>query len=163
MAGTMPGSVNQSQATRKTVDEDITGSSNHVSEEATIGGVESAWGLESTSRTQRKTLELAGRIGKKPIKVLIDSESTGNYISAQECAARGLRIDPGRACEREELRMANGSVVQTAGSIKILLKCGAYRGVIKTQVLLGLDKPMILGIPCLRKETPTLIGPYLRW
>ena len=119
MVGTGPGSVNQSQATRRTIDEDVTGSSNHVSEEATIGGVESAWGLDSTSRTQRKTLELASRIGKKPLKVLIDSGSTGNYISAQECAARGLRIDSGRACEREELRMANGSVVQTAGSAKI--------------------------------------------
>ena len=130
MVDTMPGSVNQSQVTRRTVDEDITGSSNHVSEEATIGGMESAWGLDSTSRTQRNTLELAGRIGKKPLKVLIDSGSTGNYISTQECVARGLRIDPGRACEREELRMANGSVVQTAGSVKILLKCGAYHGVV---------------------------------
>ena len=154
MVSTVPGSVNQSQATQRTVDEDVTGSSNHVSEEATIGGVESVWGLDSTSRTQRKTLELAGRIGKKPLKVLIDSGSTGNYILAQECAARGLRIDPGRACEREELRMANGSVVQTMGSVKILLKCGAYRGVVEARVFLGLDKPMILGIPWLRKENP---------
>ena len=98
MVGTGPGSVNQSQATRRTVDEDVTGSSKHVSEEATIGGVEFAWGLDSTSRTQRKTLELASRIGKKPLKVLIDLGSTGNYISAQGCLARGLHIDPGRAC-----------------------------------------------------------------
>ena len=62
--------------------------------------MESAWGLDFKSRTKRKTLELASRIGKKPLKVLIDSGSTGNYISAQECAARGLRIDSGRACER---------------------------------------------------------------
>ena len=116
--------------------------------------MESAWGLDSTSRTQRKTLELAGRIGKKPLKVLIDSGSTGNYISAQECAARGLRIDPRRACEREELRMANGSVVQTMGSVKILLKCGAYHGVVEARVFPGLDKPMILGIPWLGKENP---------
>ena len=46
VVGTVLGSVNQSQAIRKTVDEDVTGSSNHVSEEATIGGVESAWGLD---------------------------------------------------------------------------------------------------------------------
>ena len=141
MVSTVPGSVNQSQATRRIVDEDVTGSSNHVSEEATIGGVESAWGLDSTSRTQRKTLELASRIGKKPLKVLIDSGATSNYISAQECVARGLCIDPGRACEKEELRMANGSMVQTAGFVKILLKCGAYRGVVEAQVFPGLDKP----------------------
>ena len=82
--------------------------------------MESACGLDSTSRTQRKTLELAGRIGKKPLKVFIDSGSIGNYISAQECAARGLHIDLGRACDREELRMANGSVVKTEGSVNIL-------------------------------------------
>ena len=50
--------------------------------------------------------------------------------------------------------MANGSVVQTAGSVKILLKCGAYRGVVEARVFPGLDKPMILGIPWLRKENP---------
>ena len=74
--------------TQRIVVEDVVGSFNHVSKEATIGGVESVWGLGSASRTQRKTLELAGRIGKKPLKVLIDSGSTSNYISAQECAAR---------------------------------------------------------------------------
>ena len=116
--------------------------------------MESAWGLDSTSRTQRKALELADRIGKKSLKVLIDLGSTSNYISAQECAARGLRIDLGRACEREELRMANGSMVQTARSVKILLKCGAYRGVVEPLIFSGLDKPMILGIPWLRKENP---------
>ena len=96
----------------RTIDEDVVAPSNRVSEEATIGGVESAWGLDSTSRTHRKTLELVSRIGKKPLKVFIDSGSTANYISAQEHSARDLHIDPGRACEREELRMANGSVVQ---------------------------------------------------
>ena len=67
------GLVNQRHATQRTIDEDVTGSSNHISEEATIGGVESTWGLDSTSRAQRKTLELAVRIGKKPLKIFIDS------------------------------------------------------------------------------------------
>ena len=98
--------------TQRTAAKDVVGSSDRVSEEAAIGGVESAWGLDSTNRTQRKTLELASRIGKKPLEVLIDSGSNGNYISAQECMARGLHTDPGRAYEREELRMANGSVVK---------------------------------------------------
>ena len=63
---TTVGSINQTQATRRTLDEDVAGSSNRVSEEGTIGGVEFAWGLDSTSRAQRKNLELAGTIGKKP-------------------------------------------------------------------------------------------------
>ena len=92
--------------TRRIAAEDVAKSSNRVSEEATIGEV------ESTSRTQRKILELVSRIGKKPLKVFIDSGYTGNYISAQECTASGLHIYPGRAYEREELRMENGLVVK---------------------------------------------------
>ena len=45
-------------------------------------------------------------------------------------------------------------MVQIAGSVKILLKYGAYRGVVEARVFLGLDKPVILGIPWLRKENP---------
>ena len=147
--------------TRRIVVEDVARSFDCVSEEATIGGVESAWGLDSTSRVQRKTLKLGGRIGKKPLKVFIDSGSTTNWISAQECVARNLHIDPRRAYEREELRMANGSMVKIEGLVKFLLKCGACRGVVEARVFLGLDKPMILGIPWLRKENRTLIGPDL--
>ena len=40
------------------------------------------------------------------------------------------------------------------GSIKILVKCGAYRGVVKAWVFPRLDNTMILGIPWLRKESP---------
>ena len=58
---------------QRTAAKDVVGSSDRVSEEAAIGGAESAWGLDSTNRTQRKTLELASRIGKKPLEVLIDS------------------------------------------------------------------------------------------
>ena len=94
VVGIVPGLVNQSQVNRRMVIEDVARSSDHVFEEATIGGVESTWGLDSTSRTQRKTLELVGRIQKKPLKVLINLGSTSNYILAQECAASGLQIGP---------------------------------------------------------------------
>ena len=50
--------------------------------------------------------------------------------------------------------MTNGSVVQTAGSVKILLKCGAYHGVVEARVFPGLDKPMILGIRVAQKRKP---------
>ena len=75
VAGIALGSVNRSKVTQRSVAEDVTRSSDCVSEEAAIGGVESAWGLDSTSRIQRKTLELAGKIGKKPLKLLMDSVS----------------------------------------------------------------------------------------
>ena len=43
--------------------------------------VEAMWSMDSISRTPRRTLEVAGRIGKRPVRMLIDSGATGNYIS----------------------------------------------------------------------------------
>ena len=46
---------------------------------------ESMTGLDSSNRTHvRHTLDLAVRIGCRPLIVLVDSESTGNYIDARE-------------------------------------------------------------------------------
>ena len=40
-------------------------------------------GVDSSSRTpQRRTLEVAARIGRGPLRVLVDSGLTGNYIDA---------------------------------------------------------------------------------
>ena len=50
--------------------------------------------------------------------------------------------------------MLNGSVIRKVGSVKILLKCGAYRGMVQARVFPKLDKPMMLGISWLRKENP---------
>ena len=71
--------------------------------------------LESSSRTHqwRRTLELATRIGSRPLKILVDSGSIGNYINAQEFTDRGLSIQDEKTAE--ELRMADGSIVQTEG------------------------------------------------
>ena len=43
--------------------------------------IESVWSMDSISRTPRRTLELVGRIGKKPIRLLTDSGFTSNHIS----------------------------------------------------------------------------------
>ena len=44
---------------------------------------ESIAGVDSSIKTQRRpTLELAARIGRRPLRVLVDSGSTGNYIDA---------------------------------------------------------------------------------
>ena len=66
-----------------------------------------------TVRTPRKTLELAGRVGKQRWAILIDSGSTGNFVSAQVCTACRLKVekDPGP----EELTLADGSKGRTEG------------------------------------------------
>ena len=53
--------------------------------EATIGGPQTGilvFGVSQCGRTHLRTLELIGRIGRKSWRFLIDSGSTGNYISA---------------------------------------------------------------------------------
>ena len=37
--------------------------------------------------SRRRTLELAARIGQRPLRVLVDSGSISNYIDARECVA----------------------------------------------------------------------------
>ena len=77
---------------------------------------ESMAGVDSSSRTpKRRTLELAARIGRRPIRVLVDSGSTGNYIDARECTARRIKIEA--EDQSEELKMADGTVVKTEGRV----------------------------------------------
>ena len=114
---------------------------------------ESMAGVDSSSRTpKRRTLELAMRIGCRPMRVLVDSGSTGNYIDARECTARRIKIEAEDGSE--ELKMADGAVVKTEGRVQFVLKCGGYRGQISARVFPNMNKPMILGIPWLSKENP---------
>ena len=84
-------------------------------------------GVDSSSKTPwRRPLELATRIGWRPLRVLVDSKSTGNYIDARECTARGIKIEA--EDQPEELKMADGTVVQTEGRVQLVLKCGGYKG-----------------------------------
>jgi hypothetical protein len=109
-------------------------------------------GVGRSTRTQQETLELASRIGRKSWRLLIDSGSTGNYISTQVCTAHRLRVveDP----TPDQLTMADGTKKQTEGKVQVLIKCGGYQGIVKAKVFPGLQKPMILGIPWLMKENP---------
>ena len=55
---------------------------------------ESMAGVDSSSRTPKwRTLELAVRIGRRPMRVLVDSGSTGNYIDARECTTWRIKIE----------------------------------------------------------------------
>ena len=94
---------------------------NCVSGGTTEEAGESIAGVDSSSKTQmRKTLELAARIGWRPLRVLVDSGWTGNYIDARECAVRKMKIE---AEERpEELKMADGTVGQDRGTSPTQIK-----------------------------------------
>ena len=49
------------------------------------------YGLDKEN--SERTLELASRIRKRPVCMLIDLGVTGNNISAQECAERRIKIE----------------------------------------------------------------------
>ena len=129
-----------------------------VSPDSVSGGTtvevgDSTMGVDSSSRTpQQRTLELAVRIGYRHMRVLVDSESTSNYIDAQECPAQGMKIEA--EDQAEELKMVESALVKTEGRVQFMLKCGGYRGQISTRVFPNMNKPMILGILWLSKENP---------
>ena len=75
--------------------------------------VESVWSMDSSSKSLRKTLELARRIGKRLVRMLIDSGIIGNYVSAQECITSKIKIEKKK--NGKELTMADGSKVRTLG------------------------------------------------
>ena len=75
--------------------------------------VESVWSMDSSSKTLRTTLELVGWIGKRLVRMLIDSGATGNYVSAQECIVRKIKIEKEK--NGKELTMDDGSKVKTLG------------------------------------------------
>ena len=79
------------------------------------------WGITTAMRTLR-TFELAGRIGKKPVSILLDSGSTDNFVGAQTCTQMKLKVEDD--AHAEELKMADGTTVKTQGKVQIQLQCG---------------------------------------
>ena len=120
---------------------------------ATLVGATTTRGVNVAYRT-KNTLELAGRIGRKPVQILIDSGSTGNYVAARVCTVCKLKTE--KDAHGEELRMAEGTTVKIEDRVQVNIKCGKYRALVQAKVFPGLQKPMILGIPWLAKENPQI-------
>ena len=100
------------------------------------------WSMDSSSKTLRRTLELARQIGKRPERMLIDLGMTGTYVSAQECAARKIKIEKEK--NGKELTMADGSKVKTISRVQLNVRCGEYHGVVEARVFPEMSKPIIL-------------------
>ena len=92
-------------------------------------------GLNVAFRT-KNTLELAGHIGRRPVEMLVDSGSTGNYVSAQVCTACKLKTE--KDPHGEELHMADGSTVKIEDRVQVRIRCGQYKAVIQAKVFPGL-------------------------
>ena len=86
--------------------------------------------------------------------MLIDLGTTGNYVSAQECVARKIKIEKEK--NGKELTMADGSKVKTIRRVWLNVRCGGYYGIVEARVFPKMSKPMILGMPWLVKENPNI-------
>ena len=73
-------------------------------------------------------------------------------MSAQVCTVCGLRVEKDRY--PEELTLADGSKGRTEGQVQLQFRCGGYKGIVRAKVFPGLHKPILLGIPWLKKENP---------
>ena len=66
--------------------------------------------VSSTERIPSQTIELSSMIHRRPIRVLLDSGSTGNYISDQVARSFNLIVQSEEGTE--QLTLADGSKVQ---------------------------------------------------
>ena len=71
--------------------------------------------ISSTERISSHTIELSGRIHRRPIRVLLDSGSTGNYISDKIAHSFNLIVSAEEGSE--QLTLADGSKVQAQGYV----------------------------------------------
>ena len=65
-----------------------------------------------------------------------------------------LRVVPD--AQYEELTMADGSKVKVVGRVQFWLRCGNYKGKIIARVFPNLSKQLILGMPWLVQENPSI-------
>ena len=110
--------------------------------------------VSAAVRILGRVLELAGRVQKYPTRVLLDSGSTGNFISTQFVAAAGLTIQPDS--DWEEVTLADGSRLRTEGRVQFTLRCGKYKERVIARVFPNLHKEIILGIPWLETANPVI-------
>ena len=111
-------------------------------------------GISSAVQTRGSVLELASKIKGIPVRVLLDSGATGNFISDNVVTELALHIDHEEA--GEQLTLADGSQVQASGHVTFPLRCGYYKGKITARVFPNLHKELILGIPWLTTENPDI-------
>ena len=127
--------------------------------QSTTEGRVAVCGISALVQTRGKVIELAGKICKRPMSMLIDSRSTGNYGSAQTCTNLGICIE--EEPTNEELQLADGSPVTMQGQVKLQIKHGKYKNVIWARVFPHMQKQLILGMPWLVQEDPDIS--WSRW
>ena len=100
-------------------------------------------------------MELSSLVQKCPMKILLDSGATGNFVSDAMVSALGLPVQEEE--DFHELMLADGTVMPTAGYVQFVMNCVDYKGRIMARVFPNLHKECILGIPWLEYENPIIV------
>ena len=95
-------------------------------------------------RIRGTVIALAERVRGQRLRVLIDSGSTGNSLSARCQIALDLKVKPEEDFER--LTLADGSEVHAQGYVQFVLHCGNYKTNVLSWVFPNLHEELILGI-----------------
>ena len=101
--------------------------------------------ISSVVRLWGAVVELQARVRGGQLRNLVDSGSTGNYISDRCLAA--LNISVVSEDKHENLTLADGSVVQAQGYAQFMLQCGDFKCPIIARVFPNLQQELILGMP----------------
>ena len=84
-------------------------------------------------------------MNRQPVKVLVDSGATGNFITDDLVDTWQLPVE--LETQHQDLKLADGSSVQATGRVQFNLQCGDYRTKITARVFPNLHKEVILGMP----------------
>ena len=112
--------------------------------------------VSSIERIPSQTIDLSGMIHRRPIRVLLDSGSTRNYIS--DHVAHSFNLIVKSEGGTEQLTLADGSKMQAHGYASFLLRCDQYNSEVIARVFPNMHQQLILGIPWLKQENPASIG-----
>ena len=82
-------------------------------------------GINSVVRLKGAVVELRVRVRGASLHCLVDSGSTGNYISDRCLAALNIPVVP--KDEHENLTLVDGSVVQAQGYAQFVLRCRDFK------------------------------------
>ena len=102
----------------------------------------------------KSRIELSNRVKERPVKVLLDLGTTGNFIS--DAMATALKLKVTSDVDFQDLMLPDGSQVWAAGYVQFTMNCGGYKGKILARVFPNLSKEYILGMPWLVQENPII-------
>ena len=111
--------------------------------------------LNSTvEQMNESVVSIIGKVKNHQVEAMIDSGSTGNFVSLQLVEQCELKKEN----HQDFLTLADGTRLTVHEVVKFHFKCGFLKNQITAQVFPGMHQSLILGIPWLR-----MVNPHINW